>query len=410
MTFRSRAPRGSWFTCLALLVIALGFAGCDSAPRSDTPGGGASAGDRNVDPGSGPIKIGFYGSLTGNTAVFGNANLNGARLAVEEINAAGGINGRTIELISQDTQSRDDQTSTAVRRLIESDKVVVLVGEVASTLSLAGGRIAQQSNVPMVSPASTNVRVTPTGDMIFRVCFIDPFQGYAVAKFARENLGLSRAAILFDQEQDYSTGLRDAFRTAFTEMGGEIVAVEAYTSDTKDYGPQITSLRATNAEMVFVPGYYNQIGDFMVQARQRGLDVPILGGDGWESPTLVEIAGQAIEGSYYSNHFAPDNPDEKVQGFLGRFKAKYNQDAEAMAALGYDAILVVADALKRVMDDEKPLSSRNIAEALSKTSEFPGITGSITIDEDRNASKAATILQIKDGRKQFAAMVEPDAR
>jgi branched-chain amino acid transport system substrate-binding protein len=404
MKRHSHAPWASWIGCLAALLMMGTFLACESGGTAVRQ---ASGGDRNVDAGSGPIKIGFYGSLTGNTAVFGNANLNGVRLAMEEINASGGINGRPIELFVQDSQSRGDMTGTAVSRLIDSDKVVALIGEVASSLSIAGGEIAQQRTVPMLSPASTNPRVTQTGDMIFRVCFIDPFQGYAAAKFARENLKLSRAAILYDQGQDYSTGLRDAFEKAFKEMGGQIVAKEAYTGDTKDYGPQITTLRNANPELIFIPGYYNQVGDFVVQARQRGLTMTFMGGDGWESPTLTEIAGAAIEGAYYTNHFAPDNPDESLQGYLKRYRDKYGEDAEAMASLGYDAMNVMAAALKKVLDEGKPLSSRNIADALAATADFPGITGRITIDKDRNASKDATILEIRDGKKRFVATVSP---
>ena len=260
-------------------LLVLGLLGC---PGGDKSGGGATSAPGGAS-GSGPILIGHYGSLTGSEATFGQSTDNGIKLAVKEANAAGGIKGRMIELKTYDDQGKSQEAGTAVTRLITDDKVVAVLGEVASSLSIAGGRVAQQYGVPMISPSSTNPQVTQIGDKIFRVCFLDPFQGWVEAKFARENLKAKNAAILYDQAQAYSKGLAQYFREAFTQMGGTITTEQAFTGGDQDFSAQLTTIRATNPDVILVPGYYTDVGNVSIQVRKLGIKAPLLGGDGWDS-------------------------------------------------------------------------------------------------------------------------------
>lgn len=350
-----------------------------------------------------PIKIGHYGSMTGKEATFGQSTDNGIKLAIEEINAAGGINGRKIELITYDTKGESKEAGNAVTRLVTQDKVTAVLGEVASTLSLAGGAVAQQYGVPMITPSSTNPRVTAGRDMVFRVCFIDPFQGFAGAKFAREQLKVTKAAILYDQAQAYSKGLRDEFAKHFKAMGGEIVADQAYSSGDQDFSAQLGTIRDGGAEVIYVPGYYTEVGNIALQARKLGLTVPMLGGDGWDSEQLAAIGGEAIEGSYYTNHYAPDQPSEVVKNFVAKYSAKFGSTPDGLAALGYDAMNILAGAMKKAPS----LEGKALRDAIAKTEGFPGVTGAITLDGNRNASKAAVVVQMKGGKPVYAATVEP---
>jgi branched-chain amino acid transport system substrate-binding protein len=337
-----------------------------------------------------PIKVGHYGSLTGAQATFGKSTSNGIRLAIKEFNAAGGLNGRQVELIEYDTKGEAREAGTAVTRLVASDKVVAVLGEVASSLSLAGGRVAQQYGVPMISPSSTNPAVTKIGNMVSRVCFTDDFQGYAAAKFAWENKKAKKVAVLFDQAAAYSKGLKDDFQKAFKDMGGEITTTQAFTQGDRDFTPQLTAIRETNPDILFVPGYYTDVGNIALQARKLGITVPMLGGDGWDSEELPKVAGDAIKGSYYVNHYSPDQPTPAVQEFVTKYKAEYGgATPDGLAALGYDAAKMLFDAMKR----SASLSGKDLAAAINSTKDFPGVTGAITIDEGRNASKPAVIVE-----------------
>jgi len=336
-----------------------------------------------------PIKIGHYGSMTGAQATFGQSTDRGVRLAIDEINAAGGVSGRPLELITYDTKGDSGEAGKAVTRLVSSDKVTAVIGEVASSLSLAGGAVCQQFKVPMISPSSTNPRVTVGRDYVFRVCFIDDFQAFALAKFAKENLKASKVAILYDQTQAYSKGLRDEFAKAFKKMGGEIVSDQAYSGGDQDFSAQLSNIRATDAQVLMAPGYYADGAAIAIQARKLGIKLPLLGGDGWDSEQLGKIAGDAIVGSYYSNHSAPDQPEMK--GFLEKFRSKHQgQTPDALAGLGYDAVYLLADAMKRA----KSLAGPDLRDAIAATKDFPGVTGSITIDKNRNASKALVIVEM----------------
>jgi branched-chain amino acid transport system substrate-binding protein len=356
------------------------------------------------------ILIGEYGSTTGSESTFGKSTDNGVQLAVEERNAAGGVKGivggptgKKITVKLYDDQGKTQEAGSAVTRLITQDHVVAIIGEVASSLSLAGGRVAQQYGVPMISPSSTNPAVTEIGDMISRVCFVDSFQGYVVAKFVRENLKLSKAALIYDQGQAYSKGLKDDFAREFQKMGGAITTEQAYGGGDADYSAQLTSIRESKPDVVFLPGYYTDAANVMLQARKLGLNVPFLGGDGWDSEKLAQIGGKAVEGSYYSNHYAHEDPRPEVQNFVKKYKEKYGAIPDGLAALGYDA----AGVLFAAMEKAPSLDGKALATAINATKDYAGVTGKITIDPQRNARKSAVVLQMKGGVPVFAATVDP---
>jgi branched-chain amino acid transport system substrate-binding protein len=277
---------------------------------------------------------------------------------------------------------------------------------VASGLSLAGAPVCQENGIPMVSPSSTNPKVTKVGDMIFRVCFIDPFQGWVCAKFAREhpNLKASKAAILYDQSAAYGVGLQDEFDKAFTKLGGQIVAKETYTAGDQDFSAQLTAIRGSQPDVVFVPGYYTDVGNIAIQARKLGIEVPLLGGDGWDSSKLGEIAGKSINGCFYSNHYSHQDPSPRVQDFIKKYEAKFGSTPDGLAALGYDAARILADAIGRA----NSLKGADIAAQLAQTKDFDGVTGKISIDENRNAVKPAVMLEMKDGVPTYVSTIEPE--
>lgn len=362
-----------------------------------------------VAPAEEPIKIGHYGSMTGSEATFGQSTDRGIRMAIEEVNAKGGVKGRKLELITYDTKGDSGEAGKAVTRLITSDKVTAVLGEVASSLSIAGGAVCQQYGVPMISPSSTNARVTVGKDFVFRVCFTDDFQAFALAKFARENLGKTKAAILYDQKQAYSKGLRDEFTKAFKKMGGEIVDDQAYSGGDQDFSAQLSNIRSKNAEVLFVPGYYTDGAAIAIQARKLGMKLPLLGGDGWDSEQLGKIAGDAIVGSFYSNHSAPDQPD--MADFVTKYKAQFaGATPDALGGLGYDAAMLLVDAMNRA----KSLGGKDLRDAIAATSGFPGVTGAITMDKNRNATKSAVIVELVKNDKnevlpKYVASVAPDS-
>jgi len=350
------------------------------------------------------IKIGEFASLTGKEAGFGNESHNGTLLAVEEINAAGGVLGRQLELIVGDNQSKNGESATVVKKLISRDKVVAILGEVASSRSLEAAPIAQRAKIPMVTPSSTNPRVTETGDYIFRVCFIDPFQGTVLAKFVKDTLKLKRVAIMTSVSSAYSVGLTKFFKERFIADGGVIVAEQKYNEGDKDFRAQLTAIKASGAEAIFASGYYTESALMAVQARQLGLDLPLFGGDGWDNPALLEIGGAAMEGTYFSTHFAADNPSPAVQGFISRYQKRFNGlTPGAMACLGYDSVFILADAIKRAGSTDP----KKVRDALAETKNFEAVSGRTTIDEKRNASKAAVVLTIKDGKYKFVESIAP---
>jgi len=349
------------------------------------------------------ILVGEYGSLTGTTATFGLSTHNGLTLAVEEINNAGGVLGKKIKLLTEDDQSKPEEAATAVIKLITRDGVKAVIGEVASSRSLAAAPICQDNGVPMISPASTNPEVTKKGDYIFRVCYIDPFQGEVLAKFAYNSLGLRNVAILKDIKNDYSVGLAQFFEETFVGLGGKIVATQAYSEGDADFKAQLTSLKGANPEAVFVPGYYTEGALIVKQARELNMTMPIIGGDGWDSSKLVEIGGEALNGTYFSTHYASDDTNYMVKNFVTKYKERHNETPDAMAALGYDAGLILCDAISRAGSTE----GAAIRDALAATRGFKGVTGTISIDENRNARKSAVIIAVADGKLQYKETIQP---
>jgi len=351
------------------------------------------------------IKVGEYASLTGKEASFGQQSHKGLTLAIEELNAAGGVLGKKLELITEDNQTKPGESATAVKKLISRDKVVALIGEVASGRSLEAAPIAQTAKIPMIAPAATNPKVTQTGNYIFRVCFIDPFQGTVMAKFAQTDLKAKKVAVLSSVSNAYSVGLAKFFKETFTANGGIIVSEKNFSEGDKDFRAQLTAVKAAGADAVFVPSYYTEAALIARQARDLGLNVPFFGGDGWVADQLLEIGGEALNGCYYSTHFSPENQDPVVQAFVKKFKARWgaNENPDAFAALGYDAAYVLADAIKRAGSTEGP----KLRNALAATKNFSGVTGVTNIDANRDASKPAAIIAIKNGKLEFLKTVAP---
>jgi branched-chain amino acid transport system substrate-binding protein len=351
------------------------------------------------------IKIGEYASITGKEASLGQSSHQGTVLAVETINAAGGVLGKKLQLITEDTQSKPGESGTAVRKLITRDKVVAILGEVASSRSLEGAPICQAMKVPMISPASTNPKVTEIGNYIFRVCFIDPFQGPVMAKFAMETLKAKRLGLMVSSSSAYSVGLAKYFREAIIAHGGVIVAEQKYQEGDKDFKAQLTAIRAAGVEAIFNPGYYNEGALMVKQARDLGISVPMFGADSWEAEALIELGGSAIEGAFLCSHYSPQDPSPRVQEFVAAYRKRWGAGfaPDSNASLGYDSVLVLADAIRRAGSTERAA----IRDAIAATKDFAAVTGKITIDEHRNASKEAVIITVKDRKFQFVQSMAP---
>ncbi len=352
------------------------------------------------------IKIGEYASLTGKEAAFGQSSHKGTVLAVEELNARGGVLGRQIELITEDNQSKQGESATIAKKLISREKVAAILGEVASMRSMEAAPICQAYKVPMVSPSSTYPRVTEVGNYIFRVCFTDRFQGHVLARVAKDTLRIRRVALLTSVSSAYSVGLAEYFKERFAADGGQIVIEQKYTEGSKDFDAQLTAIKAAGVEGIFVPGYYTEAALICRQARELGISVPLFGGDGWEAPELIDIGGAAVEGCYYTTHYSPQVDSPVVKGFVARFQARFKGETpDAMAALGYDSALVMADAIRRAGSTDGPA----IRAALAATRDFAGVTGTTTMDKDRNASKAAFLIMVKEGQFKFFQSIAPES-
>ncbi|MBD0372602.1 MAG: ABC transporter substrate-binding protein [Pyrinomonadaceae bacterium] len=360
--------------------------------------GGGAASD------TGPIKIGVYADLTGQTSSFGQSTKNGIQMAADEINKAGGINGRQIQLVVEDDQGLPAQAATVVTKLINQDKVHAVLGEVASSNSLAAAPKAQEAKIPMITPSSTNPKVTQVGDYIFRVCFIDPFQGEVMAKFAINTLKAKTAAVLTDVNSDYSRGLDQFFTEKFTKMGGRIVERQSYTQTDQDFSGQLTAIRSANPDVIYVPGYYGQVGVIAKQAKQLGIKAPLLGGDGWDAPQLFQLGGDALNGSYFSNHYSYEDPRPEVKTFVDAYRARYNVIPDAIAALAYDAMKVLADSIRRAGSTD----GQKLRDAIAQTTNYPGVTGTISINAERNAVKPATVFELQSGKYVFKENIYPE--
>ena len=339
------------------------------------------------------VRVGVFMSMTGSTANFGISSTNGIKMAADEVNAAGGINGKQIELLVQDDRSDASEAATIVTKFVTQDQVHAILGEVASSRSIAAAPIAQNAKIPMLTPSSTNPEVTRKGNFIFRSCFIDPVQGAAIAQFAARTLGAKRAAIMVDRKNDYSTGLEKVISATFTKMGGQMVGTQSYQEGDQDFNAQLTDLKGKNPEVIFVPGYYNDVGLIAKQARDKGITVPLVGGDGWDSAQLYAIGGTALNGSFFTNHYSPYDTDPKVQKFVNDYKARYGTIPDALAATAYDAAKIMFDAIKRATS----LDGTAIRDALAATKDYPGVTGNVTFNENRDAVKPIVMIEIKPG-------------
>jgi branched-chain amino acid transport system substrate-binding protein len=366
-------------SCLVFLVcVAALTTGCERRSGSS---------EQNA---TGDVLVGMYGSLTGDGASFGQSSVEGAQLAVEEINNAGGVlGGRKIRLLVEDDQSRPEEASSAVTKLITQDRVVAVLGEVASRRTLAAAPVAQKYQIPMITPASTNERVTQVGDYIFRVCFIDPFQGEVLAKFAYNDLKARRVAVLKDIQQDYSVGLTDSIQKTFTGLGGQVLEPVSYSSGDADFRAILTQVRAQKPDAIFATGYYPEAAIIVRQARELGMTMPILGGDGWVGDALKN-GREALKNTFISNHYSGENPDPVVQNFRKAYRAKFNREPDSIAALGYDGAKVLADALNRAGSTEGPKVRDAIASA-----DVVGVTGRLKMNADRNVVKPAVIEEIQ---------------
>ncbi|HRJ70889.1 MAG TPA: ABC transporter substrate-binding protein [Terrimicrobiaceae bacterium] len=386
------------FSCsltTAILTAAIAVSGCKKPPTEP-----AKPTPPPEDPQA--TRIGFFAPMSGAQASFGTDALNGAKLAVEELNAGGGVLGHPVKLMVKDTQSRTDETEAVVAELTDSDKAAVLIGEIATDRSLVAAPLAQARGVPMITPASTSEKVTAVGDGIFRVCYTDAFQAGVMAKFAR-SIDVQKAAILSDASTPYSAGLAESFRKEFSALGGTIVAEESYRTGDKDFAAQLQAIKAQSPEIIFLPSYYAEAALIIQEARKQGIDAPFLGTDGWDSPEFLKVGGGAVDNSYFCSHFASETTSEAVKRFVGAYAAKFGNAPPPLAALTYDAVMLAADALKRAGSTDPA----GLRQALAATADFPGVTGGITFDADRNPRKPGIVIRVDEGKFTYLETVDP---
>ena len=349
------------------------------------------------------IKIGIVGPHTGPVAVYGEAVRDAALVAIEEINAAGGVLGMKFVPVIEDTKGDGAEASNAVNKVITRDKVVAIIGPVISSTANVAGAIVNREKVPMIAPAATAVEVTHAGEYTSRVCFLDSYQATVMAKFSREELKAEKAAILIDVASDYSIGLKDVFAEKLVEYGGEIVEVVSYTSGDSDFSAQLTKIKAAAPDVIYLPVYYNDDILILRQARNLGITATFLGADGWDAPELIEGAGDAAEGCYFTTHYTIHDPSPVVQNFVQKFQEKYGKPPIVFNALGYDAVKMLADAIERAGS----LDREEIKDAINSTENFEGVTGMITLDENRNPYKEVTIVTVKNGQFELVTKLLP---
>lgn len=356
------------------------------------------------------IKIGVINEMTGGNATMGTSGANGAKLAIKEANAKGGILGKQLEAVIADNKSEPSEAANAMTKLATQDKVVAVTGTFSSSNAIASSNVAEVSKLPYIAVGATNPKVTvdeksgKVKDYTFRVCFIDPFQGTVGANFVLNTLKLNKAVMLVDSSSDYSKGLASFFKDAFVKGNGTVLAEEAYLQKDQDFKTILTKVKALNPEVIYLPGYYEEVGKIVKQAREIGITVPIIGGDGWDSPKLVEIGtAAALDNTYFTNHYSVDDTSASSKTFVEAYKKEYGQAPDAMAVLSYDAINVLIDAMKRANSAEP----EKIREALAATKDFMAITGATTLNATHDAVKSAVIIEMKDGKQMFKATVKP---
>ncbi len=373
------------FFLTSLLTAALAVSGL----LAGCGGGGTAGGSAET------IKIGSLESMTGDNATFGKSTQEGIVLAMEERNKAGGLLGKQIEVIVADDQSVTGQVRQSVLKLIEQDKVCAILGEVASGRTAAAAPDCQKNKIPLISPSSTRNDVTDAGDYIFRTCFTDALQGKWMVEIATDKLKAKKAAILEDVQNAYSVGLSKVIREEFTKRGGTIVGDEKYSAQSMDFQTQLTNIRGSQPDVVFLPGYYSEVVNMLPQARKLGITVPFIGGDAWDAEETIAIGKDAVNNCYFTNHYAHDDPDPKVVEFVAKYKARFDgKMPDGQACTGYDAACILFDAITRAGSAD----STKIRDALAQTKDFPAVTGKITIDDHRNANKPGVAIKIEDGK------------
>lgn len=393
---------------LASTLIVGVLAACSSNQQGASTETG-SEGNSNAGETSEVIKLGANLELSGAVAVYGSSIGDGAQLAVDEINATGGIDGKQIDFIKVDNKSENSEATAAAIRLATQEKVHAMIGPAVSGNVIATAQIANENKIPMVTAAGTAPNVTENADgsineYVFRTCFIDPFQGIVAANFATEELGVKNVAIFADNASDYAKGLAASFKEQIEANGGKVVLEEAYIAKDTDFKSQLTRLKSANPEFIFIPGYYEEVGLIVKQARESGIEVPLMGADGWDSPTLIELAGaKALNNTFITNHYSSEDPDEKIQGFVEAFKAEYNESPNAFHALGYDTVYFIKDAIERAGSTD----GEAIQKALAETKDISLVTGTFSIDEKHNPVKSATVLEFVDGKQVFNSKVNP---
>lgn len=383
--------RKMWVT-LALMLSVAALAGCNPPP-TDEDGGTSFRGDTDT------IKIGINLVLTGDFSSFGTSCWNGIELALDEINKKG-VLGKKIEPIKDDNKGKGTEAANVAKKQIEMDKVVLMIGAVASTNTIAMSHVAQEKRIPQVTPASTRTDITVDKDgnvkkYIFRTCFTDDFQADAIANFCWEDLGARRIAILYDNGQDYSKGIYQRVKQTFIGYGGVVAAERTYDAKVdKDFRAHLSQIKTKQFDVLVVPGYYLEVGMIAQQARELGIEQTIVGGDGLDSPQLIEVGGDAIEGTYFTTHFSAEDPDPKIQAFVSKYRSQYGILPDAMAVLGYDAMNIVADAIERAGSADPEA----ITKALHETKNFPAVSGDVTINELHNAVKDIVVIKVEDGK------------
>ncbi len=378
---------------LCVLLVAPLLVSLQSCQKSDT--------SKNAEP-TGPIRIGVFQSLSGAEASFGQDAIKGIRMAEEQVNQRGGVLGHPIELLIRDNQSKAGETSSIVKELTSREHVVALIGEVASGRTLEAAPIAQRYKIPLVANSASNEKVTKTANFVFRVSYRDSQQGEVLARYMR-SIGKSRAAILADVSKDNSTSIARSFKKCFEELGGKVVGEQSYNVGDKDFIAQLTSIRNSGADCLLIPGYYTDSASIMKQAQSLELNLPMFGGDGWDSADLIRVAGDAAEGAIFTNTFSSEDPQPTVRAFVAAYQKKYGTKPMALAATGFDALMLVADAIQRA----GTTNPKAIRDALAATNGYQGVSGQITFDRERDPSKSMVLLRIQQGEFKFIERKNP---
>lgn len=353
------------------------------------------------------IRIGLITPLSGDVKTFGESVRNSFLIAVEEANARGGVAGMKITYVIQDDRNDPTEAANVANLLVNQHRVKAIVGSVTSKTTIPVSDIIQAAKIPTITPTATNPKVTVADgkrkDYMFRACFIDPFQGAVLAKFSRETLQGKNAAVLFDASNDYSKGIAEVFRDAFRKLGGKVTAYESYGKDDVDFSALLTKVKASGADILFLPDYYNKVGLIARQAREKGINARMVGPDGWDSPDLVKIAGSAIEGGYFSNHYSPDDRRPEVVAWVKKYKERYGQVPDALGTLAYDGTNLLFEAIRKAGSDDP----KKIRDAIASIRDFKAVSGKSTMDGNGDMIKSAAILKIEGGKQKFVKMVKP---